>query len=190
MNTKMIIHDVRASPQQKSLHEGLATVMRSFDANAYAASVRVYALKQTFSPLDNHFQTFSIQPISTEKTMKTIQVYDKPMCCSTGVCGPEVDPVLPQFAADLDWLKSQGHNIERFNLAQQPQAFIENKAIHKILSTEGTEALPVIVIDSEIVSRKVYPSRDTLTSWLNGSPVKQLLPVANPNGGCCGTGSC
>ena len=122
--------------------------------------------------------------------MKTIQVYDKPMCCSTGVCGPEVDPVLPQFAADLDWLKSQGHNIERFNLAQQPQAFIENKAIHKILSTEGTEALPVIVIDSEIVSRKVYPSRDTLTSWLNGSPVKQLLPVANPNGGCCGTGSC
>jgi arsenite methyltransferase len=182
--------DSDSSPQQKSLHEGLATVMRSFDANAYAASVRVYALKQTFSPLDNHFPTFSIQPISTEKTMKTIQVYDKPMCCSTGVCGPEVDPVLPQFAADLDWLKGQGHNIERFNLAQQPQAFIENKAIHRILSTEGTEALPVIVIDNEIVSRKVYPSRDTLTSWLNGSAVKQLLPVATANGGCCGTGSC
>lgn len=25
-----------------------------------------------------------------------INVYDKPMCCSTGVCGPDVDPVLPQ----------------------------------------------------------------------------------------------
>jgi arsenite methyltransferase len=41
--------------------------------------------------------------------MKTVQVYDKPMCCSTGICGPDVDPVLPQFAADLDWLKGQGH---------------------------------------------------------------------------------
>ena len=122
--------------------------------------------------------------------MKTVQVYDKPMCCSTGVCGPDVDPVLPQFAADLDWLKSQGHNVERFNLAQQPQAFIENKAIHQVLSTEGTESLPVIVIDGEIVSRKVYPSRDELTALISGAPAKQLLPIANSSGGCCGSTGC
>jgi len=39
--------------------------------------------------------------------MKTIQIYDKPMCCSTGVCGTDVDPALPRFAADLAWLASQ-----------------------------------------------------------------------------------
>ncbi|MFH1303257.1 MAG: arsenite methyltransferase [Planctomycetota bacterium] len=33
--------------EQKSLHDGLASVMQSFDANAYAASVRVHALKQS-----------------------------------------------------------------------------------------------------------------------------------------------
>ena len=32
---------------EKSLHDGLASVMQSFDANAYAASVRVHALKQS-----------------------------------------------------------------------------------------------------------------------------------------------
>lgn len=122
--------------------------------------------------------------------MKTVHVYDKPMCCSTGVCGPEVDPVLPQFAADLDWLKSQGHQVERYNLAQQPQAFIENKSIHQVLSTEGTDSLPVVVIDGEIVSRKVYPSRDTLAGWVNGSPAKRELPVAKAAGGCCGTSGC
>ncbi|HRX83200.1 MAG TPA: arsenic metallochaperone ArsD family protein, partial [Pirellulaceae bacterium] len=37
--------------------------------------------------------------------MAKIEIYDKPMCCSTGICGPEVDPILPRFAADLDWLK-------------------------------------------------------------------------------------
>lgn len=112
------------------------------------------------------------------------------MCCSTRICGPDVDPVLPHFAADLDWLKGQGHNVERYNLAQQPQAFIENKAIHQVLSTEGTDALPVVVIDGEIVSRKVYPTRDSLTALVSGSPTKQLLPVTKASGGCCGTSGC
>lgn len=122
--------------------------------------------------------------------MKTVHVYDKPMCCSTGVCGPDVDPVLPQFAADLDWLQGQGHRVERFNLAQQPQAFIENKAIHQVLSTEGTDSLPVVVVDGEIVSRKVYPSRATLADWVIATPAKQMLPVAKASGGCCGTSGC
>jgi arsenite methyltransferase len=176
--------------QPKSLHEGLASIMQAFDANAFAASVRVHALKQSSTQPINTLPTINVLTLSKEKTMKTVQVYDKPMCCSTGVCGPEVDPVLPQFAADLDWLKGQGHIVERYNLAQQPQAFIENKAIHQVLSTEGTDALPVVVIDGEIVSRKVYPTRDGLTALVNGSPAKQLLPVAKASGGCCGTSGC
>jgi hypothetical protein len=35
----------------------------------------------------------------------TLCVFDPAMCCSTGVCGPSVDPELARFAADLDWLK-------------------------------------------------------------------------------------
>ncbi|QDV23382.1 arsenite efflux transporter metallochaperone ArsD [Aureliella helgolandensis] len=174
----------------KSLHDGLASVMQSFDANAYAASVRVHALKQASTGSVNTIPVLNVQPISKEKTMKTVQVYDKPMCCSTGVCGPDVDPVLPKFAADLDWLKNQGHNVERYNLAQQPQAFIENKEIHHLLSTAGTDCLPVVAVDGEIVSQTVYPSREDLAGWVAGVPAKQLLPVAKPSGGCCGTSGC
>jgi arsenite methyltransferase len=122
--------------------------------------------------------------------MKTVQVYDKPMCCSTGICGPEVDPVLPRFAADLDWLKNQGHVVERYNLAQQPQAFIDNKAVHRLLSTVGTSCLPVVMVEGEIVSQQVYPSREELAGWMAGGSAKQLLPVAKPSGGCCGTSGC
>ena len=105
--------------------------------------------------------------------MKIIQVYDKPMCCSTGVCGPQVDPVLPQFAADLDWLKSQGNQVERFNLAQQPMAFIENKEVHQLLGSEGTDCLPLILINGKIVSRKEYPSREVMAGWVNAAAAKQ-----------------
>ena len=55
--------------------------------------------------------------------MTKLQVFDPAMCCSTGVCGPNPDPVLPRFAADLQWLATQGIAVERFNLAQEPQAF-------------------------------------------------------------------
>lgn len=125
-----------------------------------------------------------------KKTMKTVQVYDKPMCCSTGICGPDVDPVLPTFAADLDWLKTQGHRVERYNLAQQPQAFIENKSIHQLLSTAGTECLPIVVIDGEVVSRSVYPSREDFSAWVDVAAAKQVLPVAQSGGGCCGSTDC
>ena len=58
--------------------------------------------------------------------MMDVRVFDPAMCCSTGVCGPSVDPQLARFSADLDWLKSQGVAVSRFNLAQQPGAFVDD----------------------------------------------------------------
>jgi hypothetical protein len=56
------------------------------------------------------------------------------MCCSTGVCGPSINPALPQLAADLEWLKGLGVQVERFNLAQQPAAFRDNAAVREALA--------------------------------------------------------
>jgi hypothetical protein len=62
---------------------------------------------------------------TTTQVMKHLQVYDPPMCCSTGVCGPDVDPALPVFAGMLQQFKNKGVVIERYNLAQQPLAFVQ-----------------------------------------------------------------
>jgi len=127
-----------------------------------------------------------------EFIMKTIQIYDRPMCCSTGICGPQVDPVLPRFAADLDALKKAGHTVERYNLSQQPQAFIQNAEIHSLLSTKGTDVLPVVMVNGQVVSRGIYPSREMLDMWTGGSAAAQpvALPIADQ--GCCSgqTGCC
>ena len=93
-----------------------------------------------------------------------IQVFDPPMCCSTGVCGPQVDPSLPQFAADLEWLRGEGVQVERFNLAQQPRTFAENELVKKALTEAGEKCLPLVLVDGEIVSQGVYPSRDELAA--------------------------
>ena len=65
--------------------------------------------------------------------MTTLEVFDPPMCCSTGVCGPEPDDRLAQFSADLDWLKRRGIPVRRYNLSQEPAAFINQPEVARIL---------------------------------------------------------
>jgi hypothetical protein len=94
--------------------------------------------------------------------MPTIQVFDPPMCCSTGICGPEVDSRLVEFAADLDWLASQGVSVRRFNLAQEPMRFAENAEVKAMLERAPEDELPAIVVDGVVASSGRYPSRDEL----------------------------
>ena len=97
--------------------------------------------------------------------MTVVHVFDPPMCCTTGVCGPSVDPRLVRFAADLDWLHSQGITVERFNLSQQPGAFAADDAVRSALEKTGEAALPLVKVDGEVKSGGVYPSRDELAEW-------------------------
>jgi len=91
-----------------------------------------------------------------------IHVFDPPMCCASGVCGPVVDPKLTTFAGDLDWLAAQGVAVERFNLAQQPQVFVGNNLVRAALEQDGEACLPLVLADGRIVSRGAYPSRQAL----------------------------
>jgi len=95
----------------------------------------------------------------------SIKIYDPPMCCSTGVCGPDVDPKLVQFAADLEWLKEKGVEVERYNLAQQPDKFAACKPVTDAMVFAGELCLPLILVNGEIVSRNVYPGRVDLARF-------------------------
>ena len=94
--------------------------------------------------------------------MSKLQVFDPAMCCSTGVCGPSVDPVLPRFAADLEWLKSKGIEVERYNLAQEVAAFTSNSVVKTALNSQGSNCLPLVLLDGSIVSEGAYPTREQL----------------------------
>lgn len=107
--------------------------------------------------------------------MATIQIFDPAMCCPTGVCGVDVDQALVTFAADLDWLKSQGVNVARLNLGQQPQVFAENAQIRQLLQAQGNEALPAVLVDGQLKSSGRYPSRDELADWAGLGAVPSLF---------------
>jgi hypothetical protein len=123
--------------------------------------------------------------------MKTIQVFDPALCCSSGVCGTEVDQKLVDFSADVDWAKQQGLLIERFNLSQQPMAFAENAAVKALLERSGEAALPITLVDSEVAFAGRYPSRDDLARWLGvAEPVAAMPSTAASGSSCCGGNKC
>lgn len=105
--------------------------------------------------------------------MKTLQVYDPPMCCSTGLCGTEVDPALVSFAALLSRVSQQGGKVERYNLGQQPMAFVQNATVKELLDREGMAVLPLIFVGGEVQLKGRYPTeaeRELLAQAALGEP--------------------
>jgi hypothetical protein len=120
-------------------------------------------------------------------TTQILQVFDPAMCCSTGVCGPEVDTKMVQFAADLDWLKAKGVIVQRHNLTQNPVAFVENEAVKSALTEKGEAALPVILLNGNVATTGRYPDRNELAAWFK---VKATVAAPTKSDCCCGGGTC
>jgi hypothetical protein len=117
--------------------------------------------------------------------MTSIQVFDPALCCSTGVCGVDVDQQLVGFSADVDWAKQNGAHIERFNLAQQPLAFAENAVVKGFLERSGAEALPLILVDGEVALAGRYPNRTELARWTGIAQAEE-----KPQSDCCSGSNC
>lgn len=117
--------------------------------------------------------------------MNIIQVFDPALCCSTGVCGVEVDPSLVDFSAAVDWARQHGAHIQRFNLAQEPLAFAVNAKVKAFLQDSGEQGLPLILVDGEVALAGRYPDREELASWTG-----LAAPVSGSTAGPCSGPSC
>ncbi|MBY5948905.1 arsenite efflux transporter metallochaperone ArsD [Photobacterium rosenbergii] len=129
--------------------------------------------------------------------MSTITVFDPAMCCSSGVCGPKPDQKLSVFSADLQHLESQGHKVTRYNLAQEPAAFVSNLTVKALLDAHKNEALPIIIRDGELISYGSYPSRDQLVALVQGNNVERKSAEGDQaensdakSTSCCCSGGC
>ena len=83
--------------------------------------------------------------------MPVINVYEPALCCSTGVCGADLDQALVTFTADVDHLRGLGADISRHNLASDPAAFAGNDSVRSFLEVAGSEGLPLTMVDGVTV---------------------------------------
>ena len=122
--------------------------------------------------------------------MAAIQIFDPALCCSTGVCGVAADQELARFAADVEWVRRHGALIERFNLAQQPMAFVNHPVVKEALDRLGQSGLPLTLVDRDIQCSGRYPSRDELARWIGAASTQHVLrtetaPLLQRSSVCC-----
>ena len=112
--------------------------------------------------------------------MSKIDVYDPALCCSTGVCGAEVDQDLVDFSGLVRWAEGEGASIARHNLAQQPQDFAGHPVVAELLRANGSAALPVTLVDGQPAMTGRYPSRQELAlmAGLSATASKSLDMVS------------
>lgn len=104
---------------------------------------------------------------TTETKLLTIEIFDPPMCCPSGLCGPAIDPALLDINEAILRLKKEFDGklvIERYLLTQQGPKFMQNPHVLALLKSRGVEVLPITTVNGEVVKRQAYPSYDELKS--------------------------
>ena len=80
----------------------------------------------------------------------------------TGMIGILYDPAFETFEATLDWLETTGILVEQFDPSTARDEVAKRPAVRQILSDEGEQALPLILVNEAVVSRGRYLSRAQL----------------------------
>ncbi|CRK52009.1 Arsenical resistance operon trans-acting repressor ArsD [Rhodococcus sp. RD6.2] len=105
------------------------------------------------------------------------------------------------FSADMDWVRFQGGEITRVNLASEPLAFAQREPVAAFLKLSGSEGLPLVLVDGVIAITGRYPNRAQLAKWAGldtsaamvaapaGVTMLGLTETANADAGCCGDDS-
>lgn len=100
--------------------------------------------------------------------MKTkIIIYDPPMCCSSGVCGPNPDKTLIDLQNTLAKISETGVEVERYLITQSPEKFKENPAVIKLIQEQQLKALPITSCNGKIIKTGSYPTLEEFKMFIN-----------------------
>ena len=86
-------------------------------------------------------------------------IFDPPLCCPTGLCGPTLDQTLLDVNELVLALQGAGIPVERYQMASHPHIFLKHPAVMHLVRERGIGALPITVVAGQIVKVGAYPSR-------------------------------
>lgn len=98
-----------------------------------------------------------------------IEIFDPPMCCPTGLCGPTLDQTLLDVDEMVLELQAEGLRVERYQMTGHPQAFLRNADVMTLVRERQMDALPITVVRSAILKAGAYPALSEVRAALNGA---------------------
>jgi hypothetical protein len=95
-----------------------------------------------------------------------IEIFDPPLCCPTGLCGPVLDTTLVDLADAVTTLTGEGRSVVRHMMTSDPQAFMRNRTVYDLIKARQLEVLPITVVRGQVVKTSAYPTLDELHAAL------------------------
>jgi len=95
-----------------------------------------------------------------------VQLFDPPMCCPTGCCGPNIDPVLLEMQETILELQKLGVEVERYSLSHQIIKFMQTECVAELVNAHGKDILPITLVDGKVFKTGAYPGKDELLTAL------------------------
>ena len=101
-------------------------------------------------------------------TSADVEFFDPPMCCPTGLCGPTLDQTLLDVNEMILALQRENIRVERYQMSSNPNAFLSNAEVMKLVREKQMEALPIIVVRGKIIKVGSYPRAEEMCAAIDG----------------------
>jgi hypothetical protein len=98
-----------------------------------------------------------------------VEIFDPPMCCPTGLCGPTLDQTLLDVNEMILRLKAAGVSVERYQMTSHPAAFLNNPEVMRLVREQQMAALPITVVRGQVIKVGAYSTLDEVKSYLDGA---------------------
>lgn len=106
------------------------------------------------------------EPPKPQNHRAEVELFDPPMCCPTGLCGPTLDQTLLDVNEMIVALKDQGISIERYQMTSHPQKFIGTPDVMRLVQEKQMDALPITLVKGRVVKVGSYPTLDEIQGEL------------------------
>lgn len=95
-----------------------------------------------------------------------VEIFDPPMCCPTGICGPTIDQDLLDVNEMVKDLKDAGYQVERYQMTSHPAKFTGNHQVMALIREKQMAALPIILLRGKIFTEGYYPNSKAIQEQL------------------------
>jgi hypothetical protein len=108
------------------------------------------------------------QSAAAPGSTRVVEIFDPPMCCPTGLCGPTLDQTLLDVGDMIRTLEADGLLIERYQMTSHPYKFMNNADVMRLVREKQMAALPITAVSGQIIKVGAYPTLTEVQSHLNG----------------------
>jgi hypothetical protein len=108
-----------------------------------------------------------LDSLPTSVAPADVELFDPPMCCPTGLCGPTLDQTLLDVSEMLLTLQRENLRVERYQMTSNPNAFLGNAEVMKLVREQQMAALPITIVHGKVIKAGAYPTLTEIKANLN-----------------------